>query len=100
MEVSSNSSGTHSIQAIIEAMTMLEEEKIIRENVEPNIFKLCCNSNGTHIIQKIIICFPEVKREYVNEFIMKNTTKLCLNVHGVCVVRILFKLGKKIYHCQ
>ena len=86
MEISCNSSGTHSIQAIIETASLREEEELIKQCVENNILVLCRNSNGTHIIQKIILFIAEEKRQYLNDFIIANIAHLSKNVNGVCVV--------------
>jgi hypothetical protein len=87
LEIANNTSGTHSIQSLIEIINMPEEEEILRNCVEKHILRLACNSNGTHIIQKIITCFEEKNREYLNDYILKNMAKMSMNVNGICVVR-------------
>jgi hypothetical protein len=66
---------------------MEEEELLIKKLIEPFILKLACNGNGTHIIQKIITCFDEKSRIFVNSVILENLTKICMNPNGICVVR-------------
>jgi hypothetical protein len=67
-------------------MNMEEEEILIKKNVEPHIMKLSFNPNGTHIIQKLITCFEENNREFLNDFIIDNLTQISMNVNGICVV--------------
>lgn len=86
MEIANNGSGTHSLQSIIEIINMEEEEILLQKCVENNILKLSQNSNGTHIIQKIISCFEEKNRNYLNDFILNNLSKMCMNANGICVV--------------
>jgi len=72
---------------MIEIITMPKELNSLRNCVEKHILRLSCNSNGTHIIQKIIGCFEEEKREFVNDFIINNLAKMSTNANGICVVR-------------
>jgi hypothetical protein len=90
LEIAVNISGTHSLQSLIEIVNMEEEETLIKKLVEPYILKLAFNGNGTHIIQKVITCFEESTRTFLNEFILDNLTSICLNANGICVVRIYF----------
>ncbi len=69
-------------------MNMEEEELLIKRTVEPHILKLSFNANGTHIIQKLITCFEENNRMFLNDFIIDNLTQISMNVNGICVVNI------------
>ena len=43
-----------------------------------------------HVIQKIIIDFPEEKRNYINECIFENLDKICMNEYGaLCVIKFI-----------
>ena len=86
MEIAINMSGTHSLQSLIEIVTMVEEENIINRMINPVIQELSFDVNGTHIIQKIICCFNENSRVYLNDYILENLSKISMNVHGICVV--------------
>ena len=86
MEIAINISGTHSLQSLIEIATMTEEENIINKMISPVIQDLSFDVNGTHIIQKVICCFNENSREYLNEYILENLSYISMNVHGICVV--------------
>ncbi len=82
-----DSSGTHALQSLIEIMNLKEEEELIKSILnEDNILQLAINSNGTHIIQKIISCFDEENRRKVNNCVINNFPKLCVNPNGICVV--------------
>ncbi len=86
MDIAINISGTHSLQSLIEIVTMVEEENIINRMINPVIQELSFDVNGTHIIQKIICCFNENSRVYLNDYILENLSKISMNVHGICVV--------------
>lgn len=90
LEIAVNTAGTHSLQSLIEIVNLEEEEVIIRKAVEPNILKLSYNSNGTHIIQKIITCFDERSRMFLNDYIIENLCKVCMNANGICVVKLFY----------
>lgn len=65
---------------------MEEEEILIKKYVEPYILKLSFNANGTHIIQKLITCFEENNRMFLNNYIIENMSHISMNVNGICVV--------------
>ena len=55
-----------------------------------NLLLLFCNENGHHIIQKIIIDFPEHKREFLSDFIIDNIDKICMSEYGsLCMVKFI-----------
>jgi hypothetical protein len=86
LEISNNTFGTHAIQSLIEIINLQDEEDLLKRSLEGNILKISYNSNGTHIIQKIILCMEEKNRTYLNEFIINNLSKMCMNSNGICVV--------------
>lgn len=92
LEIANNNAGTHSIQSLIEIINSKEEMEILRKCVEPHILRLAYNTNGTHIIQKIISCFEESNRNFLNDFILANLVKMCLNANGICVVKLFFQI--------
>lgn len=55
-DIARNSSGTHSLQALIEIINLKEEEEIIKKSVEGKVVTLALDPNGTHVIQKILSC--------------------------------------------
>jgi len=87
VEIGINPSGTHSLQSIIQIINLKDEEEVLKCALNGNVFKLSFNSNGTHIIQKIISCFEEEKREFLNDFIIENLSKMCNNANGISVIQ-------------
>lgn len=90
LQLCTDKSGTYSIQSLIDVIKTPEEEKIIQGLLMQNLLLLICNENGHHIIQKIIIDFPEHKREFLNKFIFENIEQVCMNEYGaLCMVKFI-----------
>ena len=49
------------------------------------------NKNATYVIQKIVLQFPDFCRKDLNEIILQNFSKLCLDVNGICLVKNFIK---------
>jgi len=83
-------SGTYSIQSLIDVIKTPQEEKILENLLCQNLLLLFCNENSQHVIQKIIIDFPEHKREYLNKFLLGNIDKICNNLYGsLCTIKFI-----------
>jgi hypothetical protein len=93
-EIACNSSGTHSVQSLIEIINMKEEEEIIKQSVNNNFMKLCLDSNGTHVVQKILSHLNESSREIINYSIIENVCKLVFDSNGICVIKKFIKASK------
>lgn len=88
-----NSSGTHALQSLIELSPEKELKEMIKQQISnKDIIKAySLDVNGTHIIQRMITNFKEEEREFLNNVILENFTKLVTDCNGICVVRkILF----------
>ena len=79
IQISANSSGTYSIQALISAISTEKEDKILRELIQHNLLLMFTNENAHHVIQKIIIEFSEERRKYINDCIFEKIDKICVN---------------------
>ena len=87
MEIACDTSGTHSLQSLIENINSKEEEEILQQSIEKHLMKLSCSSNATHIIQKLILTAEDRERIYLNTFVLDNFVKLSLNGNGICVIK-------------
>jgi hypothetical protein len=85
--IANDISGTHCLQSLIEKLSDAQEEEIIKNNIIDNLFTLSCGVNSTHVIQKLLGKIPEMKRTYINTFILDNFVPLCKDVNGICVVK-------------
>ena len=90
IQICANKSGTYSIQALIDVIKTPKEETIIKYLLCKNLLLLFCNQHAHHVIQKIIIDFPETKRDYLNKFVIENIAKICLNEYGtLCIIKFI-----------
>ena len=90
LDICMDKSGTYSIQALIDCINTPFEEKLIENLLNKNLLLLFCNENSHHIIQKIIIDYPEYKREFLNNFILSNLNKICSNLYGsLCIIKFI-----------
>ena len=90
LDICIDKSGTYSIQALIDCIKTPFEEKIIENLLNKNLLLLFCNENAHHIIQKIIIDYPEYKREFLNKFLLVNLNKISNNLYGsLCVIKFI-----------
>ena len=90
LDICIDKSGTYSIQALIDCINTPFEEKLIENLLNKNLLLLFCNENSHHIIQKIIIDYPEYKREFLNNFILGNLNKICTNLYGsLCIIKFI-----------
>ena len=85
--IANDISGTHCLQSLIEKLSDSQEEEIIKNNIIDSLFTLSCGVNSTHVIQKLLGKIPEMKRTYINTFILDNFVQLCKDVNGICVVK-------------
>ncbi len=90
LDICIDKSGTYSIQSLIDTIKTPFEEKIIENLLYKNLLLLFCNENSHHIIQKIIIDYPEYKRDFLNYFLLGNLNKICTNLYGsLCVIKFI-----------
>ena len=90
LDICIDKSGTYSIQSLIDTIKTPFEEKIIENLLYKNLLLLFCNENSHHIIQKIIIDYPEYKRDFLNNFLLGNLNKICTNLYGsLCVIKFI-----------
>ena len=87
LKISNNICGNHSLQCLILLKNSKEEEEIIKECINKNLYNLSFGSNSSHVIQKIISVIKEDNREYINNFMISNLIDLCLDANGICIVK-------------
>ena len=54
------------------------------------------DKNATYALQKIVLIFPDFIRENLNEIILNNFIKLCLDVNGICLIKNFTKTNNNI----
>ena len=84
-----NYSGTHVLQTLLDMIKTIEEEIILVESIKGNELKMAFDINATHVLQKMICVINEIRRNSINNIILKNIKALCLDANGICVVKKL-----------
>ena len=82
-----NYSGTHVLQTLLDMIKTIEEEIILVESIKGNELKMAFDINATHVLQKMICVIKEIRRNSINNIILKNIKALCLDANGICVVK-------------
>ena len=91
IEISKDSSGIFSIQALLNEISSLEDEQNILNYIKYHEMEMAFNKNATYVIQKIVLLFPDIHRVYLNEIIINNLKDLCLDSNGICLIKNFIK---------
>ena len=87
INISKDSSGTFSIQALLDQISSIEEEKAILKFIHGHEMELAFDKNATHVLQKLVLLFPDNHRKELNKVILNNIIQLCLDSNGICLVK-------------
>ena len=91
IDISKDSSGTFSIQALLSEVSSLKEEQQILNFIKNHEMEMAFNKNATYVLQKIVLLFPDIHRVYLNEIILNNFKDLCLDSNGICLIKNFIK---------
>lgn len=88
--ISSNKFGTHSIQSLINNIRTDIEIVALNKLISKNMYFLFTDNNAYHIMMKLILDFPEEKRNLLNLFLIMNIEKIIINCNGAfCVNKFI-----------
>ena len=87
INISKDSSGTFSLQALLEEISTLEEEQKILNCIKNHEMEMAYDKNATHVLQKLILLFPDIHRVELNKIILDNFKDLCLHCNGICLIK-------------
>ena len=88
--IATNKCGTHSIQSLIDIMESPYEYLALNNLISKNMLLLFTDDNAYHIMMKIILEFPEEKRNIVNVYLIMNIEKIIINCNGAfCVNKFI-----------
>ena len=88
--IATNKCGTHSIQSLIDIMESPYEYLALNKLISKNMLLLFTDDNAYHIMMKIILEFPEEKRNIVNVYLIMNIEKIIINCNGAfCVNKFI-----------
>ena len=89
-EIASNKFGTHSIQSLINNIQTSYELYALNKLISKNMYFLFIDNNAYHIIMKLILDFPEDKRNALNLFLVMNVERIITNCNGAfCINKFI-----------
>ena len=91
VNISKDSSGTFSVQALLNEISSVKEEQQILNIIQNHEMEMAFNKNATYVLQKIVLLFPDIHRTYLNEIILLNFIDLCLDSNGICLIKNFIK---------
>ena len=91
IDISKDDSGTFSIQALLNEISTISDINKILVKIKGKEIDMIYDKNATYVIQKMILKIPDFLRKDLNEIILQNFTKLCLDVNGICLVKNFIK---------
>lgn len=91
VDICKDSSGTFSIQGLLDEINLLEEQKAILNFIEGRELEMVFDKNATHVLRKIILIIPDFLRININNLIIKNFLRFCLDSNGICIIRNYIK---------
>ena len=94
--IATNKCGTHSIQSLIDIMQTPYEYLALNKLISKNMFLLFTNDNAYHIMMKIILEFPEEKRNIINIYLIMNIDKIIINCNGAFCVNKFITYNKNL----
>ena len=91
IDISKDDSGTFSVQALVNEISAINDINIILQKIKGHEIEMIYDKNATYVVQKIILKFPDIYRNELNEVILNNFSKLCLDINGICIVKNFIK---------
>ena len=87
INISKDDSGTFSVQALLNEVSSINSINKILQRIKGNELEMIYDKNATYVIQKMVLKFPDFYRKELNELILQNFPKLCLDVNGICLIK-------------
>ncbi len=88
--IATNKCGTHSIQSLMDIIETQFEYLALNKLISKNMLLLFTDDNAYHIMMKMILDFPEEKRNILNRYLVSNIEKIIINCNGAfCVNKFI-----------
>ena len=87
INISKDDSGTFSIQALLNEVSSINSINKILQRIKGNELEMIYDKNATYVVQKMVLKFPDFYRKELNDLILQNFPKLCLDVNGICLIK-------------
>ena len=90
LAIATNKCGTHSIQSLMDTIQTPIEHFVFNKLISKNMLILFIDDNAYHIMMKMILDFPEEKRNLLNIYLVMNIEKIIINCNGAfCVNKFI-----------
>ena len=80
--IATNKYGTHCIQSLMDIIETPFEHYTLNKLISKNMLLLFTDDNAYHIMMKMILDFPEEKRNILNIYLVMNIEKIIINCNG------------------
>ena len=88
--IATNKCGTHSIQSLMDIIETPFEHYALNKLISKNMLLLFTDNNAYHIMMKMILDYPEEKRNVLNFYLVMNIEKIIINCNGAfCVNKFI-----------
>ena len=87
INISKDDSGTFSAQALLNEVSSINNINKILQRIKGHELDMIYDKNATYVIQKMVLKFPDFYRKELNDLILQNFPKLCLDVNGICLIK-------------
>ena len=88
--IATNKWGNHSIQSLMNNIQSSAENYELNLLISKNMYLLFTDDNAYHIMMKMILDFPEEKRNVLNLYLVTNIDKIIVNSNGAfCVNKFI-----------
>jgi len=87
INISKDDSGTFSVQALLNEVSSINSINKILQRIKGNELEMIYDKNATYVVQKMVLKFPDFYRKELNDLILQNFPKLCLDVNGICLIK-------------
>ena len=94
--IATNKCGTHSIQSLMDTIQTPLEHFAINTLISKNMLLLFTDDNAYHIMMKMILDFPEEKRNVLNLYLVMNVEKIVINCNGAFCVNKFINYNKNL----
>ena len=87
INISQDDFGTFSLQALLDEVLLINDINLILQKIKGNEIDMIYDKKATYVIQKMVAKFPDFYRKDLNEIILQNFPKLCLDANGICLIK-------------
>lgn len=100
MSISKDKKGTHTIQSMLDVITMSEEEELVASDLRGHVFELANvflfmklkDPQATHVIQKALLTFNSERQKFIMTEAIEKFKELSNDANGLCLIKKLLTI--------